>query len=204
MSFSDWLTISLALAGCIIAIAISLYFFRAQQQTDFNKLQARIGEVLEGIANLTSQDNVKEQVGFGEKLILIQSSIELLNKDVSNLSTKILADVRGEQGELLRSVQEKFEQQIEKSRQALENSLQRELIHLIPLSSQPEALSNITELVKHVLLSMGEFQRLTFQTHSEETLSNLEAKVSGDIVGLSNDVRGLQKQMENLTLTLHA
>jgi hypothetical protein len=204
MSFSDWLTVSAALAGCIIAIVIALYFFRAQQQTDFNQLQERIGAVLEGITDLRNQNNVAEEIRSGEKLLSIQSSIEQLNKDVSYISAKILADIRGEQRELMQTVQEEFEKQIEKSRQELEKSLQKELVQLIPFASQHEALNNVTDLVKHVLLSMGEFQRQTFKTQSEETLNKLEVKISGKIGELSNDVKGLQKEMNYLTLTLHA
>src|SRR5690349_11666231 len=120
----DALTIALSVGGILTGIGVSWAFFRAQQQTDFNKLRDSLAEISKSVAILNDANKLSERIDLIKDLASLRATVESLNQHMSQLSATILSDFRRQQKEFMRSVQEEFEVQITESRKILEEAIE--------------------------------------------------------------------------------
>lgn len=196
---NDTLNVVLSVGGILIGMVVSWAFFRAQQQTDFNKLRDSLAEITKSVAILNDANKLAERIDLVKDLAGLRASVELLNQYINHLSSTILNDFRHQQGVFMKSVQEDFEIQIEQSRRVLEGSIEKELKHLIPdTPEQSGIIIRLVELVKHALHSMGEFQRAIIENQSEAALRKVASNVVSAINEASKEVQEVKRQVETL------
>jgi hypothetical protein len=200
---NDALNIILSVGGILIGVIVSWVFFRAQQQTDFNKLRDSLSDISNSVAILKDANKLSERIDLVKDFAALRASVDTLGLSVSHLSATIIDEVRGQQKIFMKSVQEEFERQVEKSQKVLESSIERELRKSIPRSPEQEIIiSKLADLVKHAMHSMGEYQRVSFQNQSETALQKVEGKVVGAIGEVKKDVEAVKNQVTSLPKAL--
>jgi uncharacterized protein YoxC len=159
MSNEEALNIALSVGGMILGIVVSWAFFRANQQTDFNKLRDSLAKITEHVSILSQADMLWERMDLVNDLAGLRATVDSLNRTMLELSSTILKEFGRQQQEFTRSVQAEFENQTEKSSKVLEASIERELKDLIPRSwERAQIVARLGHLVKLAMYSMGQFQ----------------------------------------------
>jgi uncharacterized phage infection (PIP) family protein YhgE len=200
---NDTLNVVLSVGGILIGMVVSWAFFRAQQQTDFNKLRDSLTEISKSVAILNDANRLSERIDLVKDLSGLRASVESLNRYINQLSSTILNDFRHQQRVFMKSVQEDFEIQIEQSRKVLEGSIEKELKNLIPSSPEQRGIIiRLVDLVKHALHSMGEFQRAIIENQSETALRKVATNVVSAIDEASKEAQQVKKQVETLPMLL--
>lgn len=227
MSNSDLFQTVLTFASFIGGLGVSWYFFRVQQMTDFHKLIEKLNNFEYGISQTISTStnsstmlentysqiikinrdieiirestNVAEYIDISNNMEILKNSVNALNRDVNNLSSKIIGDVRIEQHGLIQSVQREFSEQSEKSRLIFEKAIQKELSRIIPEGPQQYELSkSIADLTKHILDTMGNYQRIIIEQQSTEVLKKVEQNVVTSITKVSDDIATIKSELPSL------
>ena len=252
MSLSDWITITLSLFGFCVAGVISWIFFRAQQNTDFQKISETLKLLTSGqeylnslISEQKSQydkliekssdiskipqllqksdisiekvntlfsslsllqqkiDNdsaINEKLNILRELQVIKGTVENVNNDVKNLAHELTQQISHQQTILIKDVQEKFEQEIVRSRQVLFDSLTAELSAINGNDGNQQVVNKILALVEYALKGMGEFQRESIQTQTSKIFKDIENNIDNTIRDVASDVNELKRKVDMIAL----
>jgi hypothetical protein len=196
---SDWLAVILSLVGTGCAIFAAWYFFRAQQQTDFKRIEVILTQMGVQVTELKNIDKVVDHSTVVERLRSVQASVEGLSVNVQDLRERILSEVKNEQQVLLKTVQDEFFHHLESSRAVLQTALARELGSMIPNHrDQDRVVDKLADLIRHALNSMGEFQRASIERQSAVAIHNVEQSVGGAVEQVADHVTEVKSQISSL------
>lgn len=205
MNSSDWLQIVLSIVGFLGGAALSFVFFRTQQVLDFNRLNESIKGLAHDISELKRDKTLEtklEDMGTkseSNELKSISTTLESIQNKLNETVIRILNDIKSEQAELRKSLQEKYEGQSKDAIRVIERALRQELDRVLPVpEKREEVIENMTRLIEQAFIQLGKYQRLNIERQSSSTLSVLEEKVIVAINEVGAKVQELQKTTETL------
>ncbi|MGJ5178415.1 hypothetical protein ACQR16_19970 [Bradyrhizobium oligotrophicum] len=232
MTFSE-ITFSLftTLLGAGAGAGVSLYFFRAQQITDFNRLFERLrnfdreielqrheqrkvvegliavdrdfGSMSKDIASIKVATDAKSVLDIHTSLDNLKISYSKLNSEVERLSGSIIDSLRTQQDVFLSRIQNEFSRTVEDSKGSLERSLAKELAPLVPSTREQAAITKkLIELTSYAMMSMGKYQLEAVKSYAEKALDESGQKVGESMQGIQNDARQVKEKLDKFPLTL--
>jgi hypothetical protein len=75
MSPSDWLTLVLSLGGVACGALTAFYFFRAQQQTDFKRIEVLLTKMSDRLSDIKAIEKIADHTTLVEGSKTVQSDL---------------------------------------------------------------------------------------------------------------------------------
>jgi archaellum component FlaC len=173
---------------------ISLYLFRAQQQTAFNRAIDRLEDVKRQVA--TDSGSI---ASVQQNLEALRSSYEKLNAEVTGLADKVVREFNQQQQQFMKNIQTEFAQTVEKSKAGLELTLVKEIAPLVPSAQQQKAvIDKLMDLTGYAMLAMGKYQLQVVESQSNKALEQTSHRVSDTMKELRDNVKEVKKHLDDI------
>ncbi len=231
MSQSDWLQIVLSLIGFFLGAIVSWVFYRAQQNTDFNKLREEITKVttaldqnrnelrsqskknnefikraeatLNEVLKATVTLDVNQKFDELQDYSSIREKVDIISTNLGKVVEDIMIEVRGSQEIMFMTLQEKFDEQTNASLKLLEDSLRQELKSVLKAPSDIDmVLSKSLQVIENAIKAMGQYQQANMDQQADQILSAVEEKFVTALDEVVSEVSDLKEQVASLPLLL--
>lgn len=197
-----YLTVIMSLVAILAGAGVSWLFFRAQQQTDFQRLMSRLDNLGQDLTKVVRSGEVSEKIDLSRDLAEIRAAVYSLSEDVGGLAKEILSDVGRQQNRLLDSVQARFLAQVKESNRALRASIESELKGARSVDREGQVVDNLVQLVGNAIQTMGNYQRIAIEEESRAALDRVEKTVTSAVREVSDDVGELRKRIDAFPVAL--
>lgn len=198
---SDWAGIFGVILGFVITIAVAWYFFRQQQQTDFNKLKEILSTTSERIASIETSINIKDDIGRNYDISLrlrdVSNDLDELRRETNGLAQRIIDDVRHQQDKLISEAREQVAQQISKSQPDLVSALERVFSDRIEPGLEQKTLAEVRDLFEHALAAWGKAQTEMLTASLSNAMHEVEKSTDTGFTALSKNVDELSEKVDS-------
>jgi hypothetical protein len=203
MSTSDWITITTALVGAMIGAVVSWVFFRTQFLADYSSLRtvllAKFTELHSILSEVTGKIDVSKKLSEHDDLAAIRLLVGQIQAQLQLSVDSLVSDVKGQQIELARKIQDQFRFQSEKATQVVRDAFATEVRKFITdTKKQDKLVQGLVESFMDGLRTMGEFQRHKIEVQSEVSLSIIEKRITDSINQVLEEVVNLKEKLPAL------
>jgi len=212
--------------GILAGLGVSLYFFRAQQITDFNKISDKLNAIDSDTKKISGEEssialsiaNIEKNVlviaaatdskkiaDMNDSVATLQKSHEKLQSDLSDMSSKIISEVQRHQIAINESIQDEVMRQLKKSRNNMIELLKSELLPLINAKKPiDKTIEDIADNTEHIISTMVRFVQNRAIADSNESFRVIKNDIEVSIERLHSEIENVANKADNLMVMLSA